>query len=148
MQNKIMPSLWFSATGCELSAILAYYKGIFGDEFEPGAVTDLGESPSGKTSFCQVHLFGQRYSFLATEMDHVSFNDAFSLTLFCEDQAEIDYYWHAFTEEGQEVQCGWCHDKFGLRFQVIPKNLDALLSKPNAWNIMMGQKKIVIADYL
>lgn len=46
-----------------------------------------------------------------------------------------------------EVQCGWCNDKFGLRWQIIPTNLGELMQKPNAWEVMMKQKKIVIAEY-
>ena len=66
----------------------------------------------------------------------------------CDGQNEIDKYWDYFTKEGNEVQCGWCIDKFGLRWQVLPKNLAELMSKPNAFKVMMGQKKIVIKDYL
>jgi predicted 3-demethylubiquinone-9 3-methyltransferase (glyoxalase superfamily) len=45
------------------------------------------------------------------------------------------------------VQCGWCIDKFGLRWQVLPQNLPELMSRPNAFETMMKQKKIIIAEY-
>jgi predicted 3-demethylubiquinone-9 3-methyltransferase (glyoxalase superfamily) len=62
----------------------------------------------------------------------------------CTNQNEINRYWDYFTDEGEESQCGWCI----LRWQVIPENLNELMSKPNAAEIMMKQTKIVIADYL
>lgn len=147
MQNKIVPSLWFGATSGAISNIVEYYKNIFGDALETEAVVDLGETPSGKTELCQVHIFGQKYSLMSTKKAHADFNDAFALTLQCDDQEEIDKYWNYFTKEGSEVQCGWCIDRYGLRWQVVPKNLAELLNGPEAWNVMMGQKKIIISEY-
>lgn len=109
---------------------------------------DLGNTPSGKTQICEVQIFGQRYSWMSTEYEHMPFNDSFALTIECEDQSEIDKYWNYFTQGGQEVQCGWCIDKYGLRWQVIPKNLGELMGKPNSQKILMGQKKIIINEYL
>ncbi|NBV42626.1 hypothetical protein EBR96_07650 [bacterium] len=148
MENKIVPSLWFSAIPNDINDIIAYYKTIFGSAFEANTITDLGETPSGKTQLVQVSIFGQKYMFMRTEKEHAHFNDAFALTINCQDQNEIDLFWNYFTKEGQEVQCGWCIDKYGLRWQVVPENLAQLLSRPDAWNVMMGQKKIVIAEYL
>jgi predicted 3-demethylubiquinone-9 3-methyltransferase (glyoxalase superfamily) len=59
---------------------------------------------------------------MCTEKEHHRFNDAVSFTLYCEDQSEIDIYWNYFTKEGKEVQCGWCTDRYDLRWQIIPKN--------------------------
>ena len=148
MQNKIIPSLWFAKTGGDVTKIVAYYQGIFGAGFEAGQVMDMGETPSGKTQLCQVKIFGQRYSLMSTEKEQADFNDAFALTIECDNQEEIDAYWNYFTKEGSEVMCGWCIDKYGVRWQVIPKNLGELLAHPGGYQIMMGQKKIVIADYL
>jgi predicted 3-demethylubiquinone-9 3-methyltransferase (glyoxalase superfamily) len=146
MQNKIIPSLWFSEGG-SMSGIVSYYQTIFGDDFKVGAISDLGDTPSGKTEICQPTIFGQSYSFMSTEKAHEAFNDSLALTIECEDQAEIDKYWNYFIKEGREVQCGWCVDKYGLRWQVIPKNLGELLQNNNGWEVMMKQKKIVIAEY-
>ena len=76
------------------------------------------------------------------------FNDALALTIYCDNQLEIDAYWDYFTLHGKEVQFGWCIDKFGLRWQVIPQNFNELMSKPNSWEVMMKQKKIIIKEYL
>lgn len=148
MQNPLIPSLWFSATQGDISKILEYYKTIFQDLFEAGNIMNLGQTPSGRTEICEVKILGQRYTLMSTEGDHDHFNDSFALTVECEDQTEIDKYWNYFIQEGKEVQCGWCNDKYGLRWQVIPQNLAELMSKPNAQNVLMNQKKIIIEEYL
>ena len=146
--NKIIPSLWFSAEGGKISKVVEYYKNIFSNNFEEGNIMPLGETPSGNTEICEVKIFGQKYSLMSTEKEHHQFNDALAFTINCQDQQEIDKYWNYFTNDGQESQCGWCIDKFGLRWQVIPENFGELMSRPNAWEVMMKQKKIVIAEYL
>ena len=147
-QNKITPNIWFSAEGGNISKVIEYYKTIFGNEFQDGQIMSLGETPSGKTEMCEVHIFGQKYSLMNTAKEHHPLNDAISLMLYCKDQDEIDKYWNYFTEEGEGVQCGWCIDKFGLRWQVLPENLGTLMSKPNSFEVMMKQKKIIIEEYL
>ena len=147
-QNKIMPSLWFNTELGNISTVIDYYKQIFENEFESGQIMPLGQTPSGNTEMCQVKIFGQTYSLMSTEKAHHTFNDALAFTISCDGQDEIDKYCNYFIKEGKEVQCGWCIDKFGLRWQVIPKNMGELMSKPNAWEVMMKQKKIVIEEYL
>lgn len=146
--NKIVPSLWFSSDLGKISNIVTYYKNIFGNNFEEGHIIPLGETPSGYSEMCEVKIFGQKYSLMNTAEAHQQFNDALSFTIYCDNQLEIDQYWNYFTREGAEVQCGWCIDKYGLRWQVIPTNFGELMSKPNAWEVMMKQKKIVIDEYL
>jgi len=147
-QNKIAPSLWFSTEGGIISTVVKYYKNIFNNDFESGDIMSLGETPSGNTEICEVKIFEQKFSLMSTEIKHHSFNDALAFTINCKDQQEIDKYWNYFTHDGEESQCGWCIDKFGLRWQVIPENLGELLARPNAWEVMMKQKKIVIDEYL
>ena len=148
MKNKIVPSLWFNADGGSLTNIISYYQTIFTEAFEPGQIMALGETPSGKTEMCNVTLYGQRYAFMCTASMHHPLNDAVSFMLNCENQNEIDKFWNYFTHEGKETQCGWCIDKYGLRWQVLPNNLGQLMQKPNAFQVMMSQKKIVIEEYL
>ena len=148
LQNKIVPNLWFCEDGGNISKIIGYYKIIFGNDFQSGQVITLGETPSGKTEMCEVNIFGQKYSLLNTAGEHHPLNDSVSFMIYCEDQNEIDKYWNYFTREGEESQCGWCIDKFGLRWQVLPKNLNDLMSRPNSFKVMMGQKNIVIEEYL
>lgn len=147
-QNKIVPCLWFNIDGGDISKVVEYYKNIFGNDFQSSQIIPLGDTPSGKTELCEVHVFGQKYSFMNTAIKHHSLNDAISFMINCVDQNEIDKYWNYFTQDGQESQCGWCIDKYGLRWQVLPSNLEALMSKPNAFEVMMKQKKIIIEEYL
>lgn len=148
MQNKITPNIWFNTSNGKISSVLDYYKEIFAADFKAGQIIPLGDTPSGNSEMCEVTIFGQKYMILTTANEHHPLNDAVSFIINCEGQNEIDKYWDYFTKEGKEVQCGWCIDKFGLRWQVLPKNLSELMSKPNAFKVMMGQKKIVIEEYL
>jgi predicted 3-demethylubiquinone-9 3-methyltransferase (glyoxalase superfamily) len=145
--KKIVPSLWFNTLAGDISIVVAYYKNIFDKDFKEGQIMHLGKTPSGNTEMCEVEIFGQTYSLMSTEKEHHLFNDAIAFTINCEDQTEIDKFWNYFIREGKEVQCGWCIDKYGLRWQVIPKNMGELMRKPNAWEVMMRQKKIIIKEY-
>lgn len=147
-QNKIVPNLWFNTEGGYISNVIEYYKNVFGGNFQNGQIITLGETPSGNTEICEVLIFGQKYILMTTAIMHHPLNDAMSLMINCEDQIEIDKYWNYFTKDGEESQCGWCIDKYGLRWQVLPNNFGELMEKPNSFDVMMKQKKIVIADYL
>ncbi|WP_121356931.1 VOC family protein [Flavisolibacter nicotianae] len=147
-KNKIVPNIWFTADEGSLANLIAYYGNIFSGDFSHGKIVPLGDTPSGKSEMCEVTIFGSNYVFLNTAKEHHPLNDAVSFVLYCEDQTEIDKYWVYFTSEGKESQCGWCIDKYGLRWQVLPKNLGELMSKPNASKVMMKQRKIVIEEYL
>ena len=73
-----------------------------------------------------------------------------SFIIPCKNQAEIDHYWNAFADGGNEMPCGWIQDKFGLVWQVVPENIDSLMADPvkgkSAAQAMLKMKKIVIAD--
>lgn len=146
-KHKIIPSLWFHTCNGRIGEVIKYYKDIFENNFQSAEVIPLGETPSGNTELCEVNIFGQKYSFMSTAHKHQLFNDAVSFTLNCNDQEEIDKYWNYFTKEGKESYCGWCIDKYGLRWQIIPENLKDLMSKPDSWQVMMKQKKIIIDEY-
>ena len=146
--NKIVPNLWFCEDRGNILNVIEYYKNIFGKDFQNGQIIPLGETPSGRTEICEVNIFGQKYSLMSTAEEHHLLNDAISFMINCEDQNEIDKYWNYFTQDGEESQCGWCIDKYGLRWQVLPQNLNELMNLPNSFKVMMGQKKIVIEEYL
>jgi predicted 3-demethylubiquinone-9 3-methyltransferase (glyoxalase superfamily) len=80
------------------------------------------------------------------------FNEAISLYVVCDDQAEVDYFWNRLSAVPESEQCGWLKDKFGLSWQIIPRQMEELLSSPNrnkalaTTNAMLKMKKIVIAD--
>ena len=146
--NKIIPCLWFHTEGGNIAEVIHYYKTIFEEHLQEGTIIPLGNTPSGNTEMCEVTIFEKKYNWMSTAKPHHVFNDALALAIYCEDQNEIDKFWNYFIEEGQEVQCGWCIDKYGLRWQVLPNNLGTLMSKPNSFEVMMQQKKIIIAEYL
>ncbi|MFN8240259.1 MAG: VOC family protein [Bacteroidales bacterium] len=146
-QNKITPSLWYHTSDGRVKSVTDYYSRIFDKQFEAGETIPLGDTPSGYTEMCYVKLFGNPYLIMTTSVEHHKLNDSFSIILNCDGQAEIDKYWDYFTSEGKESQCGWCVDKYGLRWQIVPENLDELLSRPNAWEVMGNQTKIIIEEY-
>ncbi|GAA1963336.1 VOC family protein [Agromyces allii] len=74
------------------------------------------------------------------------FDEAISFVVSCADQAEIDHYWGALSHVPESEQCGWCKDRFGISWQIIPANMGDLTRRPEQIQVMMAQKKIVIAE--
>lgn len=150
----IVPSLLFtSATGLRAEEALNYYADVFKDtkkgHFEiyqegqgaPGTVV-------GSLMYGDVQLDGQWLAAMDSpfEQDAV-FNEAISLMVSCKDQAEIDYLWSKLSAHPENEQCGWCKDKFGVSWQIVPENMEVLMQQPNAFATLMQQKKIVISEY-
>lgn len=76
-----------------------------------------------------------------------TFNEAVSYAVLCKDRDEIDYLWSKLSSTPEAEQCGWCRDKFGVAWQIVPENIEELMQKPGAYKTMMNQHKIVIAEY-
>lgn len=141
--------MWFDK---DLPDAIEYYKGIFKDNLKVVYLGDLEQGPGGAYQFGTIELFGKNYDLLAAG-PVFKFTEAISLTIACEDQAETDYYWDAFTKNGgEESMCGWCKDKYGLSWQIEPKRLRELSvstdkEKRNyAMQQMFQMKKIIVAD--
>lgn len=121
---KIYTHLWY-ATQAEEAAKL--YCSIFPDSHVDRVTPLLSESPSGPPGAVKVvdfTLFGQRFQAI-TAGKHDEFNDAISIVVACDDQAELDRYWNALIEGGgKPTACGWLTDRFGLRWQIVPAVLD------------------------
>ena len=97
---------------------------------------------------CSFELNGQAFVALQGG-DQFNPNEAVSFMVACEDQSEIDQYWHALTTDGgQEQACGWLKDKYGFSWQIIPNNLNQLLQSPQAMQALMDQKKIIIEQLM
>lgn len=75
-----------------------------------------------------------------------TFNESISFVVTCADQAEIDRYWAALSHVPESEQCGWCKDRFGISWQIIPENMGELVNSPARIQVMMSQKKIVIDE--
>ncbi|MCE1188325.1 MAG: VOC family protein [Ignavibacteria bacterium] len=146
--GKLTSALWFHTSDGSIKELTEYYSTIFGEDFHTEKPIPLGETPSGYAEMCTVYLFGNPYLIMTTAKEHHKFNDSFALMLRCSDQAEIDKYWDYFTGSGAASMCGWCNDKFGLRWQIIPHNIAELMSLPNSWQVMSKQTKIIIEEYL
>ncbi len=145
--NKITPFLWFDKN---MGEIISYYKSIFPD-LKTSYTGSLNDTPSGNVETATIEILGQKLS-LMTAGPMFKFNEAVSFVIDCENQEEVDYYWDAFTKEGEESQCGWCKDKYGLSWQIVPKQLSGFLGNSDrekagkAMQAMLKMKKLVIAD--
>lgn len=127
MANKISPHLWYTDKADEAAA---FYASIFPDSRVDSVTAMAAESPSGPPGSVKVVEFtlcGQ--SFLAISAGpHHQFTDAISLHVTCEDQEELDRYWKALLEGGgKAVACGWLNDRYGLRWQIVPRQLGELM---------------------
>lgn len=101
---------------------------------------------AGKVLTVEFELDGQTFVAINAGPEF-QFTEAVSFAVACKDQEEIDYYWSKLSADKQFEQCGWCKDKYGLSWQIVPENMQELMHKPNAFKIMMQQKKIVIDEY-
>ena len=123
VSTKIFPFLWY-AKGAEEAA--KFYASIFPDSRVDRVTTMQSDSPSGPPGSVKVvdfTLLGQPFQAM-TAGPHHDFNDAISMVVLCDDQAELDRYWIALLEGGgKEQACGWLNDKYGLRWQIVPARL-------------------------
>ena len=89
--------------------------------------TESPSGPEGSVTIVDFTLFGQPFQAM-TAGPHHEFNDAISMVVVCEDQAELDRYWNALLEGGGKPEaCGWLIDRFGVRWQIVPKALDDMM---------------------
>lgn len=125
--SKISPHLWYTENADEAAA---FYASIFPDSRVVSVTALEADNPSGPAGSVKVVEFvlcGQ--TFLAISAGpHDPFNDAISLHVTCEDQAELDRYWNALIEGGgTPVACGWITDRYGVRWQISPRRLGELM---------------------
>lgn len=127
---KIYPHLWYAKNAEEAAA---FYAEVFPDSRVDNVTALLSESPSGPPGSVKVvdfTLLGQRFQAI-TAGPHHDFNDAISIVVECDDQAELDRYWSALTNDGgKAVACGWCTDRYGLRWQIVPAAFQEWMRDP------------------
>ena len=129
-QQKITPFLWFDDDAEEA---VRFYVSLFENSkiLEETRWGEGGPVPKGTLMTVKFTLAGVEYSAL-NGGPTFRLNEAFSLVIHCETQEEIDRYWTKLCADGgEESQCGWCKDKFGLSWQVVPTKLVALLADPD-----------------
>ena len=123
---KIFPHLWYAK---EAEEAARFYASIFPDSRVDSVTSLMSESPSGPAGSVKVvnfTLFGQRFQAMSAGPHH-EFNDAISIVVLCEDQAELDRYWNALLAGGKPQACGWLVDRFGLRWQIVPAVLEEMM---------------------
>lgn len=136
MNNQIYPCLWFDGQAKEAAE---FYCGIF----KNSKIT--ADTPM----VVNFELNGEKFMGL-NGGPMFKFNEAVSFVVNCETQEEIDHYWNKLTEGGNESQCGWLKDKFGLSWQIVPAILGKLMTDPEkaqkVMQVVMKTKKFNIEE--
>jgi predicted 3-demethylubiquinone-9 3-methyltransferase (glyoxalase superfamily) len=139
------PCLWFDGQAEEAAE---FYTGIFPNS----AITSVTRNPDGSALVVEWTLDGRPYQGLDGGPQFAGFTEAISISVDCADQAEVDHYWEALTDGGEESMCGWLKDRFGLSWQIVPRRLVELVGDPDperarrAQQAMYGMRKIVVAE--
>jgi predicted 3-demethylubiquinone-9 3-methyltransferase (glyoxalase superfamily) len=154
--QKITPFLWFDVQAEEA---MNFYVDVFkkspAKEAADSEIVHINRYPGGYTEGPMAKmegkvltgvfkLAGQR--FMCLDGGPIfKFTEATSFYVECEDQAEIDYFWEKMSAAPESEQCGWLKDKFGLSWQIIPRDMEKLISKNKAaMDAMLKMKKIDI----
>jgi predicted 3-demethylubiquinone-9 3-methyltransferase (glyoxalase superfamily) len=151
--QKITPCLWFDDQAEEAAN---FYVSVFKNS-KIGHVARYGEAgeqaagrPEGTVMTVEFTLDGQDFVAL-NGGPHFKFTEAISLVVNCETQGEVDHFWVKLSEDGQESQCGWLKDKYGLSWQVVPTVLGEMMQDKDAekanraMKAMLQMKKLDIA---
>ena len=142
--QKISPFLWFEDQAEDAA-------NLYVSLFEGSEVTHVTPGPGGETQWVSFSLAGVEFMALNGGADH-AFTEATSFFVRCADQQEVDRLWDALTADGgEESQCGWLKDRFGVSWQIIPDRLGELLGDPDperaqrSMQAMLQMQKIDIA---
>lgn len=131
-RSKIFTHLWYAA---EAEEAARFYASVFPDSRVDRVTTLMSDTPSGPAGSVKVvdfTLLGRRFQAISAGPHH-AFNDAISIVVLCDDQAELDRYWNALTGGGGRPQaCGWLIDRYGLRWQIVPAALDEMMRDTDA----------------
>jgi predicted 3-demethylubiquinone-9 3-methyltransferase (glyoxalase superfamily) len=147
--QKITPNLWFDT---EAEEAAAFYISVFKNARIVNVThyTEAGPRPAGEVMTVEFELDGVRFVAI-NGGPQFKFDEAISFEVKCETQDEIDYYWESLAEGGEEGQCGWLKDRYGLSWQVVPSRWEELLTDPNpgraerAMRALLEMRKIDIA---
>jgi len=151
--KTITPNLWFDGSAEEA---VNFYLSVFPESkmistvYYPSSaeegLADFQLNMAGKVLTIDFELAGNRFVAINAGPEF-KFNESISFSIPCEDQTEIDYYWEKLSSAPGSEQCGWCKDKYGLSWQIVPKNMEELMKKPDAFIKLMKMHKIVIKDF-
>lgn len=148
----IIPDLLFGAgVQNQAEAAMRYYASVFEDSLVNVVARYPEDNPpvvKDAVMFGEFKLAGQWFAAMDSAVPQTTtFTEAVSYAVVCKDQAEIDAFWEKLSAVPASEQCGWCKDKFGVSWQIVPENMEELMKKPSAFKAMMNQHKIVIAEY-
>jgi len=153
MQQKITPNLWFNGNAKEA---VDFYVSVFPNSkvlstvYYPKSaeegLADFQKDLAGKVLTVEFELDGMHFTAINAGPEF-KFSEAVSFAITCDDQEEIGYYWEKLSSVPEAEQCGWLKDTYGLSWQVVPKNMDELMQRPDAFAHLMAMKKLVIADF-
>ena len=149
MQQKIVPNLWFDT---EAEEAANFYTSVFKNSriVNTTHYTDAGPREAGMVMTVEFELNGNPFVAI-NGGSQFKFDEAVSFQITCDDQDEIDYFWDALTDGGEESQCGWLRDRFGLSWQVVPAGMEELFADPDperarrAMEAMLGMGKLDMA---
>ena len=157
--RKIVPNLWFAGNASEA---VDFYTLVFKDGkiistsyYPEEGIADFQKPLIGKVLTIDFELNGQRFVAINAG-NEFKFTEAVSFAINCENQEEIDYYWSKLTEGGDEKSqiCGWLKDKYGLSWQVVPKQIFEMSQEDNPekyekmMKAMLQMKKIDLKTLL
>ena len=148
--QKITTFLWFNNNAEEA---VNFYCSVFKNSktLDTTRYGEVGPGPKGTVMTIDFELDGQRFTAL-NGGPQFKFTEAISLVVHCETQEEVDHYWQKLSAGGQEVDCGWLKDKYGLFWQIVPNVLLELLrdsdkaKSERAMKAMLKMKKLDIAE--
>jgi predicted 3-demethylubiquinone-9 3-methyltransferase (glyoxalase superfamily) len=149
MQQKIIPNLWFDT---EAEEAAAFYTSVFKNSriVNVAHYTEAGPRRAGTVMTVEFELDGQRFVGI-NGGPQFTFDEAVSFQVTCENQEDVDYYWERLCEGGEESQCGWLKDRYGLSWQVVPTGMEELFADPDperaqrAMEAMLGMRKLDVA---
>jgi predicted 3-demethylubiquinone-9 3-methyltransferase (glyoxalase superfamily) len=129
--QKIVTNLWFDTQAEEAAN---FYCSLFPDSkvLNIARYGSAGPGPEGQVMVVDFQLAGQRFTGINGGPEF-NFSEAISLLINCESQEEVDRYWDALLADGGEPsQCGWLKDKYGLSWQVVPREMDEMIASTDA----------------
>jgi predicted 3-demethylubiquinone-9 3-methyltransferase (glyoxalase superfamily) len=141
---RITPFLWFDSNAEEA---VDFYLSVFHNSRRLDELRNTGDAPGPKGGILTIafELDGQQFTAL-NGGPNFKFTEAVSFVVRCDTQDEVDYYWEKLSSGGNEMQCGWLKDKFGLSWQIVPARLPDLVRSPKAMQAMMKMTKLNIAE--
>jgi len=146
MPQRIVPNLWFDT---EAEEAAAFYTSLFDNSriVNVSRYPEGSPGPTGSVMTVEFELDGERFVGI-NGGPQFAFTEAVSFQITCEDQDEVDFYWGKLTEGGEEGQCGWLKDRYGLSWQVVPTGMDEIFSDPDperaqrAMQAMLSMRKL------